>query len=69
LNIQDFSSVRYLRGRICSTHGYRKNEFWILAEKPEGKRPLRRSKHRWKSNIKIDVREIRWGGMDRNNVA
>jgi hypothetical protein len=32
--------------------------------KPEGKRPLRRPRHRWVDNIKIDLREIGWNGMD-----
>jgi hypothetical protein len=28
------------------------------------RRPLGRSKRRWVDNIKINLREIRWGGMD-----
>jgi hypothetical protein len=32
--------------------------------KPEGKRPLGRPRCRWVDNIKIDLREIEWGGMD-----
>jgi hypothetical protein len=32
--------------------------------KPEGKRSLGRPRHRWADNIKMDIREIRWGGMD-----
>jgi hypothetical protein len=32
--------------------------------KPEGKRPLGRPRHRWVNNIKMDLREIGWGGMD-----
>jgi hypothetical protein len=31
--------------------------------KPEGKRPLERPKSRWVDNIKMDLREIGWGGM------
>jgi hypothetical protein len=37
---------------------------WILVGKPEGKRPLRRPRRRWVDNIKMDVREIEWGGID-----
>jgi hypothetical protein len=33
-------------------------------EKPEGKRPLGRPRRRWVDNIKIDLRELEWGGMD-----
>jgi hypothetical protein len=36
--------------------------------KPEGKRPLGRSRRRW-VNIKIDFREIGWGGMDWIDLA
>jgi hypothetical protein len=32
--------------------------------KPEGKRSLGRSRRRWKDNIKMDLREIRLGGMN-----
>jgi hypothetical protein len=31
---------------------------------PEGKRPLERPRRRWVDNIKMDLREIGWGGMD-----
>jgi hypothetical protein len=33
----------------------------ILVVKAEGKRPLRRPRHRWVDNIKMDLREIGWG--------
>jgi hypothetical protein len=36
----------------------------LLVGKPEGKRPLGRSKCRWVDNIKMDVGEIGWGGSD-----
>jgi hypothetical protein len=32
--------------------------------KPEGKKPIGRLRHRWKHNIKMDIREIGWGDMD-----
>jgi hypothetical protein len=32
--------------------------------KQEGKRPLGRTRRRWMDNIKIDLREIAWGGLD-----
>jgi hypothetical protein len=37
--------------------------------KPEGKRPLGRFRHRWEENIRMDLREIGWGGMDRIDLA
>jgi hypothetical protein len=36
----------------------------ILVGKPEGKRPLGRPRRRWVDNIKMDLREIGWSGMD-----
>jgi hypothetical protein len=33
----------------------------ILVGKPEGNRPLRRPRHRWEDNIKMDLREIGFG--------
>jgi hypothetical protein len=32
--------------------------------KPEGRRPLGRPRRKWVDNIKINLREIGWGGMD-----
>jgi hypothetical protein len=34
-----------------------------LIGKPEGKRPLGRPRRRWEDNIKMDLREIGWGGL------
>jgi hypothetical protein len=36
-----------------------RNTYKILVGKPEVKRPLRRPRHRWEDNIKIDLTEIR----------
>jgi hypothetical protein len=35
-----------------------------LVGKPEGKRPPGRLRHRWEDNIKMDLKEVRCGGMD-----
>jgi hypothetical protein len=51
-------------GRACSTHGGERNACRILVGKPERKRPLGRPRLRWEGNIRTDLREIRWGGMD-----
>jgi hypothetical protein len=37
--------------------------------KPEGKRPLGRPRRRLVNNIKMDLVEIGWGGMDWIGVA
>jgi hypothetical protein len=52
-------------GRACSTNGEKRNAYRILAGKPEGKRPLGRPRRRWVDNIKMDLRETGWYGLDR----
>jgi hypothetical protein len=51
-------------GRACSTNGEKRNVYRILVRKSEEKRPLRRRRRRWVDNIKIDLSEIGWDGMD-----
>jgi hypothetical protein len=34
-----------------------------IKRSPEGKRPLGRPRRRWEDNIRMDLREIGWGGM------
>jgi len=36
----------------------------VLVGKPEGKRPLGRTRRRWENNIKMDLQEVGCGGMD-----
>jgi hypothetical protein len=45
------------------------NAYRILVGKPEGKRPLGRPRRRWVDNMKMDLREIRWDGIDWIDVA
>jgi hypothetical protein len=47
----------------------KRNAYSILVGKPEGKRPLGRPRHRWENNIKVDLRETGWGGMDWIDLA
>jgi len=35
-----------------------------LLGKPEGKRPLRRSRRRWVDNIRMDLQEVKCGYVD-----
>jgi hypothetical protein len=49
--------------------GKKGNAYRILVGNPEGKRPPRRPKRKWMNNIKIELREIGWGGMDWIDVA
>jgi hypothetical protein len=41
----------------------------ILVGRPEGKRSMWRYRLRWEDNIKIDLREIGWGSMDRKALV
>ena len=36
----------------------------VLVGKPEEKRPLGRSRRRWKDNIKMDLQKVGCGGID-----
>jgi hypothetical protein len=56
-------------GKVCSTNGENRNAHRILVGKPEGKRPPGRPRYRWENNVKMDLRERRWGGMDWIDLA
>ena len=49
--------------------GERRGVYRVLVEKPEGKRPLGRSRHRWDDNIKKCLQEVGCGDMDWIDVA
>jgi len=55
------NTVRVINSRRlrCAGHvahmGKRRGMYRILVGKPEGKRSLRRPRHRWESNIKMDL--------------
>jgi hypothetical protein len=44
--------------------GEKWNAYRILVGTPEGKRPLGRPRRRCVDNIKMDLKEIGWDGMD-----
>jgi hypothetical protein len=60
--------IRHIRSRRMRWAGHvaRMGEgrkvYRVLVGKPEGKRPLERPRRRWADGIKVDVREIGWGG-------
>jgi len=43
--------------------GERRGVYRVLVEKSEGKKPLGRTKRRWKDNIKLGLQEVGCGGM------
>jgi hypothetical protein len=49
--------------------GERRGACRALVGKPEGRRPLGRPRRRWKDNIKMDLREVGWRGVDWIDLA
>jgi hypothetical protein len=49
--------------------GEKRKAYRILVVKPEGKRPLGRPRSRWADNIKMNLKETGWGGMDCIHLA
>jgi hypothetical protein len=47
----------------------RRTAYRILVGRPGGRRLLGRARHRWVDNIKMDIREIGWDGMDWISLA
>jgi hypothetical protein len=41
--------------------GEKRNAYILLVGKPEGKRPLGRTRRRWMDNIRMDLGEVGWG--------
>jgi hypothetical protein len=62
--------IRMIKSRGMRRSGYvarmveKRNTYRTLMGKPEGKRPLKRPRHRCVDNIKMKLRDIGWGGMD-----
>jgi hypothetical protein len=69
------SIIRIIKSRrlIWAGHvarmGEKRNACRILMGKPEVKRPLERPRRRWEDNIKMDLREIGWGGINWIDLA
>jgi hypothetical protein len=47
----------------------KRNAYRILVGRQEGKRPLGRPRRMLVDNIKMDLRDIGWGGMDLIGLA
>jgi hypothetical protein len=44
--------------------GEKRNAYRLLVGKPEGRRPLGRTRCRWLDNIRMDLVEVGWGDVD-----
>jgi hypothetical protein len=70
LSLRPIDKSRRLRwaGHVARM-GERRGAYRALVGKPEGRRPQGRPRRRWEDNIKMDLREVGWGGMDWINLA
>jgi hypothetical protein len=48
--------------------GHRRGAYRALVEKSDGKRPLGGPRRKWEDNIKMNVKEVKWG-MDWLDLA
>ena len=59
---------RVIKWRIMRWAGHvarmEERRYMVLLGKPEGKRPLRRLRHKWEDSITMDLKEVGCGGMD-----
>ena len=56
-------------GCACGMYERKEYVYRISVGRPEGKKPLGRSWHRWEDNSRIDLQEVVWGGMDWMNLV
>jgi hypothetical protein len=52
-----------MRG-ACSADGEERGVYRILVGKPKRKRPMGRPRRRWKDNIRVDLQEVGFEGVD-----
>jgi hypothetical protein len=56
-------------GGACSTCGEKRGAYRILMGRPEGRRPLGRPRRRCDDNIKMDLQEVGWVGLNWIDLA
>jgi hypothetical protein len=49
--------------------GEGRNVYRVLVRKPEGRNPFERPRRLWECGIKVDLREIVWGGVEWIHLA
>jgi len=62
------SRIMRLVGHVARM-GERRGAYRVLIGKPVGKRPLGRPRRRFEDNIKMDLEEVKWVGMDWIDLA
>jgi hypothetical protein len=64
------SIIRMIKSRVMrwglhvARIGKRRTAYRVLVEKPEGKAPLGRPRHKWEDNVNMNLREMGWGDID-----
>jgi hypothetical protein len=64
--IRMMKSRRMRRAWHVARMGEKRNAYRILMRKPEGKRPLGRRRRKWVYDVKMDLKERGWYGLDRS---
>src|SRR5215470_10217895 len=62
--IRVIKSRRMRWAEHVARRGEGRGAYRILVGRPEGRRPLGRPRRRWEDNIKMDLREVGWEGVD-----
>jgi hypothetical protein len=62
--IRVIKSRRLRWARHVARMGEERGAYRILVGRSEGRRPLGRPRRRWEDNIKMDIREVGWGGHE-----
>jgi hypothetical protein len=64
------SIIRIIKSRRMKWEGHvarmgeKRNMYRLLVGQPEGRRPLGRPSRMWVDNIRMDLGELGWGGVD-----
>jgi hypothetical protein len=67
--------IRHIKSRTMRREGYMesmgegRNVYGVLVGKPEGKGTLGRPRRRQENGIKMELREIGWGAVERIHLA
>jgi hypothetical protein len=58
------NQIKNEMGGACSTYGEKRDAYRILVGRPDRRRQLGRPRRRWEDNIKMDLQEVGWVGMN-----
>jgi hypothetical protein len=67
--IRQIKSRRMRWVEHVASMGEGRNVYRVLVGKSKGRRPLERPRRRWENKLKLDLREIGWGGVEWVHLA